>query len=63
VLVVAVEAGNQPPYGVNPANPRYYIRRGATTFPASSDQVRSLGRSRPPADRSDSSPFGYHGLS
>ena len=29
VLVVAVEAGNQPPYGVNPANPRYYIRRGA----------------------------------
>jgi len=50
VVVLTVEEGGQPPYGVNPANPRYYIRRGATTFPASSDQVRTLARSRPPAD-------------
>jgi hypothetical protein len=50
VVVLAVEPGSQPPYGVNPANPRYYIRRGATTFPASSDQVRALARSRPPTD-------------
>lgn len=62
VLVVAVEAGTQPPYGVNPANPRYFIRRGATTFPASSDQVRALARSRPPADQPYGSPFGLHGL-
>lgn len=62
VLVVEVEAGNQPPYGTNPANPRYYIRRGATTFPASSDQVRALARSRPPADQQFNGPFGYQGF-
>lgn len=62
VLVVAVEAGTQPPYGVNPANPSYFIRRGATTFPASSDQVRALARSRPPADQPHGSPLGLPGL-
>lgn len=47
VVVVTVDQGGQPPYGVNPANPRYYIRRGATTFPASSDQgERWRGRGR-----------------
>jgi hypothetical protein len=57
VLLLEVEAGESPPYGVDPANPRYYVRRGATTFPASSDQVRALARSRPSAD-STASPFG-----
>ena len=50
VLLLSVDEGPLPPYGVNSANPRYYIRRGATTFPASADQVRSLARARPPAD-------------
>lgn len=62
VLVLTVDQGGQPPYGVNPANPRYYIRRGATTFPASSDQVRALARSRPPADNPYSGHFGLPGL-
>ncbi len=51
VIVVTVEQGNAPPYGVGPENPQYYVRRGATTFPAAADQVRDLARSRPPADQ------------
>jgi hypothetical protein len=60
VLVLTVDSGTEPPYGVNPANPQYYIRRGATTFPASADQVRALARSRPPADQAYQSPYGLH---
>lgn len=47
VIVVKVEAGDAPPYGVGPENPQYYVRRGATTFPASADVVRALALSRP----------------
>ena len=57
VMVVTVEQGEDPPYGVGPANPRYYVRRGATTFPASSEAVRQLARSRPPMDQQ--STLGY----
>jgi Putative DNA-binding domain len=53
VLVLTVDQGESPPYGINPANPQYYVRRGATTFPASADQVRALARSRPPADQAN----------
>lgn len=62
VLVLTVDSGSEPPYGVNPANPQYYIRRGATTFPASADQVRALARSRPPVDQAYESPYGLHPL-
>ncbi len=58
VIVLTVDQGEQPPYGVDPAHPKYYIRRGATTFEASSDQVRALARSRPPADQGYRSPYG-----
>lgn len=61
VVVLTVEPGGQPAYGVNPANPRYYIRRGATTFAASSDQVRALARSRPPAEDAYGARFGLLG--
>ena len=47
VIVVKLEAGDAPPYGVGPENPQYYVRRGATTFPASADVVRALALSRP----------------
>ena len=47
VLHVEVQEGTSPPYGVDPANPSYYIRRGATTFPASADDVRTIARARP----------------
>lgn len=58
VIVLTVDQGDQPPYGVDPAHPKYYIRRGATTFEASSDQVRALARSRPPADQGYQPPYG-----
>jgi hypothetical protein len=58
IIVLTVDQGDQPPYGVDPAHPKYYIRRGATTFEASSDQVRALARSRPPADQGYQSPYG-----
>ena len=47
ILHVEVKEGASPPYGVDPANPSYYIRRGATTFPASADDVRTIARARP----------------
>jgi len=51
VIVVTVSQGASPPYGVEPANPRYYVRRGGTTFPASAEAVRGLARSRPAFDQ------------
>jgi hypothetical protein len=58
VLVLIVKPGSEPPYGVNPAHPRYYIRRGGTTSEASADQVRALARSRPPADQNSLGAYG-----
>ena len=51
VLDVEIKKGVLPPYGVEPANPQYYIRRGATTFPASAEDVRHMARSTPPVDQ------------
>lgn len=42
LLIVEVKAGNKPPYGINHSNPSYYVRRGATTFPAGPDEIRNL---------------------
>lgn len=58
VLVLTVHQGGLPPYGVDSAHPRYHIRRGATTFEASADQVRALARSRPPAETHNGLYFG-----
>jgi hypothetical protein len=57
VLALAVEPGPLTPYGVGPAAPVFYVRRGATTFPAQADLVRALARSRPDADGSQVLPF------
>ena len=62
VLVLTVDPGVAPPYGITPAKPTFYVRRGATTFPASSDQVRALARSRPQADQAYGSPDGLNFL-
>jgi ATP-dependent DNA helicase RecG len=58
VIVLTVDQGDQPPYGIDPAHPKYYVRRGATTFEASSAEVRALARSRPPADQAYQLPYG-----
>jgi hypothetical protein len=52
VITVNVKSGGSPPYGVkySDTNTQYYVRRGATTFEASQEQVRSLARSRPPSE-------------
>lgn len=57
VIGLRVEAGDEPPYGIKPGNPSYYVRRGATTFPASSQEVRYLARSRPPATQNTLVPW------
>lgn len=60
VLHVAVGQGPAPPYAVDPARPKYYIRRGATTFLAAVDDVRVLARSRPPmTEPVGLGPFGW----
>ena len=60
VVVLTIDPGVAPPYGITPAKPTFYVRRGATTFPASSDQVRALARSRPQADQAYGSPYGLN---
>ncbi len=62
IIVLAVDQGDRPAYGIHAAHPKYYVRRGATTFEASSDQVRALARSRPPADQMSQALYGLRGL-
>jgi ATP-dependent DNA helicase RecG len=49
VLIFRVEPGQEPPYGVGirPTDIRFYVRRGATSFPAIAAELRALARSRP----------------
>ena len=42
IIAVFVEEGELPPYGLDAANPRFYIRRGATTFPANQTEIRAF---------------------
>jgi hypothetical protein len=51
VILINVASGSQAPYGVGTTerDVRYYIRRAATTFPASSADVRELVQARVPA--------------
>jgi hypothetical protein len=44
VLCVKVEKGTSPPYGIEVGDPHYYVRRGASTFPASTDELRHLAK-------------------
>lgn len=44
LLVVEITKGSSPPYGINRSDPRYYVRRGATTVPASPDEIQVLIR-------------------
>lgn len=53
VIALFIEEGNSPPYGLYPANPRYCVRRGATTFPATQGEVRALSQK----NQADPSPF------
>jgi hypothetical protein len=48
VLLVRVDTGAEPPYGVGTTERRidYYIRRGATSFPATPADVRAFVRAR-----------------
>lgn len=45
VLVLSVESGPEPPYGITPGEknkpPEFYIRRGASTFPARPEEIRA----------------------
>ena len=42
IIAVYVESGTNRPYGLHADRPQYYIRRGATTFPARQDEIRDL---------------------
>lgn len=48
ILTVQVWRGDVPPYGVHPDKPHYYVRRGATTFPARQEEVRALAQAGQP---------------
>lgn len=45
VISIEVEHGSSSPYGIKAARPakrEYYVRRGATTFAATPDQLRNI---------------------
>jgi hypothetical protein len=44
VLALFVEEGNLPPYGLDAAKPRFYVRRGATSFPVNQTEVRAFAK-------------------
>lgn len=44
IIAVFVEEGELPPYGLDAAKPRFYVRRGATTFPANQVEVRAFAK-------------------
>jgi len=48
--IIAINVGRSPTHacGVNPADPRYYVRRGASNFPARSEEITSIVLSRQP---------------
>lgn len=48
VIAVNVAAGTRPPYGIGTSerDMRYYVRRAATTFPATPDDVRAFVQAR-----------------
>ena len=44
VIALFVEQGDSRPYGVYPGNPKFCVRRGATTQPATQAEVRGLAQ-------------------
>jgi hypothetical protein len=60
VIALFVEEGDSAPYGLYPDKPTYYIRRGATTYPANQAEVRAFARKNqaPP----ESYPFRLYGM-
>jgi hypothetical protein len=59
VLLVRVDSGAEPPYGVATTDRRidYYVRRSGTTFPATPADVRAFVRARLPESASAGSFF------
>ncbi len=49
VIVISVGPGSLPPYGIKPGKPEYFVRRGATTFPAAPEQLRNIVQKSLPA--------------
>lgn len=48
VVAIYVDKGIFPPYGIYPAKPEFYVRRGATTFPARHEEIVTLAQPKQP---------------
>lgn len=57
LLVVLVDAGINVPYGIGHTNPKYYVRRGATTFQAKPEDIGNLIKRD--SVKKDLNPFDY----
>jgi hypothetical protein len=60
VIALFIEEGDTPLYGLYPDKPVFYIRRGATTFPANQADIRAFTRKN--ESRSDAYPYGLSRL-
>lgn len=61
VIALFVEEGDSAPYGLYPDKPAYYVRRGATTFPANQAEVRAFALKNE-ARHTTYYPFGFYGM-
>ena len=63
IIAVFVDEGDSPPYGLDAAKPRFYIRRGATTFPANQAEIRGFAKKFDGGSQAYSvDPFGHRVL-
>lgn len=60
VIALFVEEGDSPPYGLYPDKLAFYIRRGATTFPANQAEVRAFARKN--ESQHETYPFRLYGM-
>ena len=44
VVAVYIDKGTSRPYGINPEKPEFFVRRGATTFPAKQEEIVALAQ-------------------
>lgn len=61
ILVLQVEAGPDAPYGITPGSKNspveFYVRRGATTFPARPEEIRNTVLARNPGPEITTTPW------
>lgn len=57
IIAVYVKQGDNTPYGIHPAKPAFYVRRGSISFPASQEEILNLAQLNRNSKRSSYNQF------